>query len=210
MQPRAVYALPTVPKLYCYFPDASYPTELDTDTQTLGFIWKIGRQPKAGDRTGLYFRGGSAQFVSRTHAAIRWRPLGYQIEGEEAGVWELIHASATNPTWYKECRSSNQLQNGEWIEIKDGDRFFFGDPANWISFGLYGMDTLEVAIINETPTADLSEAETQIEIKSGHWIPDAIEEIGKLIKGLTLLQFLLCVLGALGGVALYLLLSSFA
>lgn len=198
-------------KLYCYFPDASYPTELDTDTQVQGFIWQIGRQPRNGNRNGLWFRGASSQFVSKTHAAVRWRPLGYQIDDEEAGVWEIIHASETNPTWKKEIRNSNQMVNGEWLEISDGDRFFFGDPDNWLSFGLYGEDTLSIEFENDIPTADLEE-QTFIqvpdpEIKSGHWIPDTVEEIGKLIKGITLLQFLLLILGIVACFALWLLLS---
>ena len=83
-----------MPKLYCHFPDASYPTILDTETQCIGYIWKVGRQPQHGDRIGLYFRGGAAQFVSASHAAIRWESLGVLDEDDnELGHWQIMHRS---------------------------------------------------------------------------------------------------------------------
>ena len=198
-------------KLYCYFPDASLPTELDSDVQATCF-WKVGRQPRHGDRTGLYFRGGAAHFVSMTHAAIRWRPLGYEIEGEDPGVWEIMHAGKTNPTWRGEVRGSNELPYGEWVRIEDNDRFYFGDPSNRITFGLYGFDTLTSDYEDDPPTADLSEPETLVqspepEIKSGHWIPDTIEEVGKLVKDLSplekMLLFVAVLVAAVVGLGVY-------
>lgn len=122
----------------------------------------MGRQPVTGDLTGLYFRGAEARFVSSTHAAIRWKPLGYEIEGEDPGMWELAHVGRTNPTWKGDVRKSSQLKYGQWMSIGDGDRFYFGDPRNVIVFGLYGHETMEMED-DDMPTADLSQPEMAAE-----------------------------------------------
>ncbi|MEO1208613.1 MAG: FHA domain-containing protein [Cyanobacteria bacterium J06638_20] len=202
-----------MPKLYCHFPDASYPTILDTDTQCIGYVWRVGRQPQHGDRIGLYFRGGTAQFVSGSHAAIRWVSLGILDEDDnELGNWQIMHLSKTNPTWRGKISSSAEMPHGQWQAIEDGDRIAFGDPRNWIVFRLYGDETLQAieqdegpATVNKTMEEAIAQQMPEID---NPW--EAAFHTWESIRGMPWWQFVLFGVFVLVGLALWLLLGAAA
>lgn len=141
-------------RLACYFPNEEQPRILDSDCHPTTQIWVIGRdRPNPDDySTQLYFRRDN-RLVSRSHAALRF--------SEEEGTWKLADGNwekrreSRNGTF---TRSFEALKPFEWVDIQEGDRFYFGSRECWILFSYSTHETIEHERDEPTVNETLEEA----------------------------------------------------
>lgn len=170
-------------KLACYFEGSDKARILEPN----GEVVRIGRGVRSGDSLNcIHFNDPR---VSRYHARLRHITRPEHVPGRPE-AWQIHDGKPTeegnkpseNGTWKSDPRSNDERISQGWVEIEEGDRFFFGSPGCWVLCSYIIDDTLRVVNAFDTQTGSGIEEDSKPTQK--HWMAEVVLTILNGPKGM--------------------------